>query len=109
MDRKENFMKGIMVSVKEKDSVLKETALASIQNILVSQYKVPGNLAATLIKRSKIDQIFDKNAEIASHTSNKTWAQRAYEQLNENDNVSGYAVHEVVKTPRYSGKRKVNA
>lgn len=31
-----------MVSVKEKDSVLKESALASIQNMLVSQYKVPG-------------------------------------------------------------------
>ena len=102
-------MKGIMVSVKEKDSVLKETALVSIQNILVSQYKVSSNLAATLIKRSKIDQIFDKNAEIAAHTSNKTWAQRAYEQLNESDNVSGYAVHEVVKASKYSRKRKVNA
>lgn len=100
-------MKGIMVSVKEKDSVLKETALASIQNILVSQYKVSDNLAATLIKRSKIDQIFDRNAEIAAHTSNKSWAQRAYEQLNKSDNVSGYVVHEVVKTSKYS--RKVNA
>lgn len=106
MDRKGNYMKGIMVSVKEKDSVLKETALASIQNILVSQYKVPGNLAATLIKRSKIDQIFDRNAEIAAHTSNKSWAQRAYEQLNKSDYVSGYVVHEAVKTSKYS--RKVN-
>lgn len=102
-------MKGIIVSLKKKDSMLKETALASIQNILVSQYKVPGNLAAILVKRSKIDQIFDRNAEIAAHTSNKTWAQRAYEHLNENDNVSGYAVHNVEKTSRYSRKRKVNS
>lgn len=102
-------MKGIMVSLKKKDSMLKETALASIQNILVSKYKVPGDLAAILVKRSKIDQIFDRNAEIAAHTSNKTWAQRAYEQLNENDNVSGYAVNDVNKTSRYSRKRKVNA
>ena len=82
-------MKGILVSVKGKDFVLKENALASIQNILVSHYKVPGSLAVTLIKRSKIDQIFDRNAEIAAHTSNKTWAQRAYEQLNENGTIDG--------------------
>ena len=111
-----------MVAVKGKDSILKETALVSIQHILVSKYNVSSDLAATLIKRSKIDQIFDRNAEIASHTSNKTWAQRAYEQLHEDENknenegkneheyehVSECAVHEVVKTTRYSRKRKVN-
>ena len=101
-------MKEIMTSMKEKDYALKKTALASIQNILVSQYNVPSNLAPILIKRSKIDQIFDRNAEIAAHTSNKTWAQRAYEKLNTNDNVSRYATRKISKTAKYARKRKIN-
>lgn len=94
-------MKGIMVSVRGNDIVLKEAALASIQNILVSQYKVSASLAATLIKRSKIDQIFDRNAEIAAHTSNKTWAQRAYGQLNVNDCAVEYTVRDVTQASNY--------
>lgn len=78
-------MNRVMVSMQKKNAGLKDTALASIQNILVSQYNVSKNLAYTLIRRSKIDQIFDRDAEIAAHTSNKTWAQRAYEQINDND------------------------
>lgn len=63
----------------------------------------------------KIDLILDdvknlrKPFEIVTHTSNKTWAQRAYEQLLENDNIPGYVAHDVVKASRYSRKRKVNA
>lgn len=109
MDRKGTYMKEIMIPVKEKDYKLKNAALASIQKILVSQYKVPSNLATTLIKRSKIDQIFDRNAEIAAHTSNKTWAQRAYEQLSENDKVSRLAKRNVSKTSKYTGKKKIHA
>lgn len=78
-------MNRVMVSMQKKNAGLKNTALASIQNILVSQYDVSKNLAYTLIRRSKIDQIFDRDAEIAAHTSNKTWAQRAYEHINDND------------------------
>ncbi len=62
-----------------------EAAITSIQNILVTQYNISEEMADILVKRSKIDQIFDRNAEIAAHTSNKTWVRRAYEQLNECD------------------------
>lgn len=98
-----------MISMEKKDYVLKKTALDSIQKILVSQYKVPSSLAPILIKRSKIDQIFDRNAEIAAHTSNKTWAQRAHEQLNANDNVLRSTPHNVSKTSKSARRRKINA
>ncbi|MCM1112805.1 MAG: hypothetical protein NC399_06080 [Muribaculum sp.] len=78
-------MNGVMLSMQNKNSVLKETALKSIINILITQYNVSRDMAWMLIQQSKIDQIFDRNAEIASHTSNKTWAKRAYEQLDVND------------------------
>lgn len=84
-------MIGAMLSMQEENALLKEAALTSIHNILVTQYNVPRNLAYTLIRRSKIDQIFDRNAEIASHTSNKTWARRAYEQLNADDYALEYS------------------
>lgn len=81
-------MVGVMLSAHENNDLLKKDALTSICNILISRYDLTEDLANELIKRSKIDQIFDRNAEIASHTSYKTWAQRAYEQLEEDDYAS---------------------
>lgn len=78
-------MNRVMMSMQKKNAGLKNTALASIQNILVTQYNITKNQAYILIRRSKIDQIFDRDAEIAAHTSNKTWARRAYEHLDDND------------------------
>ncbi len=78
-------MGGAMLAMKNTNAILKEAALTSIQHILVTQYDISEEMADILVKRSKIDQIFDRNAEIAAHTSNKTWARRAYEQLNECD------------------------
>ncbi len=78
-------MNRVMMSMQKKNAGLKHTALASIQNILVTQYNITKNQAYILIRRSKIDQIFDRDAEIAAHTSNKTWARRAYEHLDDND------------------------
>lgn len=102
-------MRKITTAMRKKDNKLKKTALDSIQKILVSQYKVPNSLAPILIKRSKIDQIFDRNAEIAAHTSNKTWAQRAHEQLNKNDYVLRSEPHKVSKMSKPARRRKINA
>lgn len=81
----DDTMIGAMVSMQKNNSVLKETAIKSIINILVTQYNVSRDMAWMLIQDSKIDQIFDRSAEIASHTSNKTWAKRAYEYFNVNE------------------------
>lgn len=88
------MMKAMSSMGKEYDfDLLKDIALTSIQNILVTQYNVPKNLAYTLIQHSKIDQIFERNAEIASHTSNKTWAKRAYENFNEDNSLSDVVIY----------------
>lgn len=69
-----------MKSIKD-NFLLKEEALASIQNILIKQYNISKNLAHKLIQDSKIEQIFERNIEVALHTSNKTWAKRIYENI----------------------------
>lgn len=70
------------VSTMKKESLsLKKVSLSAIGQILVTQYGVSREQACQMIKDSGIELIFDRNAEMAAHTSYRTWAQRVYEQF----------------------------
>ena len=73
-------MENMAVTMKEDNLSLKKNALSAIRQILVAQYGVSEEQAFQMIEDSKIEIFFDRNAEIAAHTSYRTWAQRVYEQ-----------------------------
>lgn len=72
-------MEVLVLSRKDANLSLKKAALSIIREILVSEYKIPASNASALIKLSGVEEAFNKDAELAGHTSYKTWAQRAYD------------------------------
>lgn len=73
-------MENVAVTMKEDNLSLKKNALSAIRQILNTQYGVSGDQACQMIEDSGIEILFDRNAEMAAHTSYRTWAQRVYEQ-----------------------------
>lgn len=59
---------------------LKQISLSAIRRILVTQYGASMEQASYMIENSGVALIFDRNAEVAAHTSYRTWAKRIYEQ-----------------------------
>lgn len=78
-------MKKRISTMKKEDLSLKEVSLSAIRQILVAQYSVSEEQADQMIEDSGIEIFFDRDAQIAAHTSYRTWAQRVYEQVKEYD------------------------
>lgn len=76
-------MKKWVYTMKKDDLSLKEDSLSAISHILITQYNMSGEQARQMIKDSGIETFFDRNAEMAAHTSYRTWAQRVYERAQE--------------------------
>ncbi len=74
--------------MKKEDLSLKEVSLSAIRQILVAQYSVSEEQAGQMIEDSGIEIFFERDAEIAAHTSYRTWAQRVYEQVKEYDDIT---------------------
>ncbi|MCM1119846.1 MAG: hypothetical protein NC543_10885 [bacterium] len=58
---------------------LKKDSLSAIRQILVTQYAVSKAQANQMLRASGILDAFNRNAEMAAHTSYRTWAKRAYD------------------------------
>lgn len=61
---------------------LYEKASAGIEIILKHRYKMTVADAKDAISISPLKELFEKNAEMAAHTSNETWARDIYEYWN---------------------------
>lgn len=81
-------MKIEVATMKKEDLSLKEVSLSAIRQILVAQYSVSEEQAGQMIEDSGIEIFFERDAEIAAHTSYRTWAQRVYEQVKEYDDIT---------------------
>lgn len=61
---------------------LYEKAVAGIEIILKHRYKMTVADAKNAIAISPLKELFKKDAEMAAHTSNETWARDIYEYWN---------------------------
>lgn len=68
-----------ILTMKKEEPQLKDVSLDAICQILVAQYDVSVEQACQMINDSGIELFFDRDAEMAAHTSYRTWAQRVYE------------------------------
>lgn len=73
-------MKRQVYTMKKETPSLKEISLSAIRHILITQYDVPDEVACRMMEDSGIEMLFDKDAEMAAHTSYRTWAQRVYDR-----------------------------
>lgn len=58
--------------------MLYNKAVAGIEIILKHRYKMKVSDAKNAIAMSPLKELFEKDAEMAAHTSNETWAREIY-------------------------------
>lgn len=68
-------------------NMLYDKANNGIKIILKHRYKMKASDAKNAIDISPLKELFDKDAEMAAHTSNETWAREVYEFWEKKNNL----------------------
>ncbi len=66
-------------------NTLYDDAVISIETILKRRYKMKSQDAKKAIQISPLKDIFNKNGEMAAHTSNETWAREIHNFWKQNN------------------------
>lgn len=83
-----DIMEKRVLAIKKESHSLKAVSLSAIKQILVRQYGVSEKQARQMMTASGVEHVFDRNVEMAAHTSYRTWAQRIYEQFRIQDTAT---------------------
>lgn len=69
------------------DSLYNKT-VAGVEIILRHRYKMTVSDARLAIEMSPLKKLFERNSEVAAHTSNETWAREIYNYWQKNGQSS---------------------